>query len=65
MSKQFNLITNIHNDLFICTYIENKTVTKVISKMEGTSKDEENLDKILENVKKVDETCDFKLCKQV
>jgi hypothetical protein len=45
--------------------IENKTVTKVISKMEGNEKDEENLGKILEKVKKVDDTCDYKGCKQV
>lgn len=33
--------------------------------MDGGSQDEENLDQILDKVKKVDETCDFKGCKQV
>ena len=45
---------------------ENKTVTKIISKVtsEQLENDSEKLDKVLKEVKKVDETCDYKGCKQ-
>ncbi|CRK92216.1 CLUMA_CG005726, isoform A [Clunio marinus] len=45
---------------------ENKTVVKVISKVENEQIESDNkkLDEVLKDVKKVDETCDYKNCKQ-
>lgn len=47
-------------------FTENKTVSKVINKIssEELEKNEQKLDETLEKVKKVDDTCDFKGCKQ-
>lgn len=42
---------------------ENKTVTQVINKV-SNDQIEERLENVLDKVKKVDETCDFKGCKQ-
>lgn len=60
--KLSNIIIQFWNNYSLT---ENKTVTKVISKMDGSEKDEEKLDQILDKVKKVDDTCDYKGCKQV
>lgn len=71
---QSNKINNLHSRESKTSHLplrssvldENKTVTKVINKVssEQLENDGEKLSQVLKDVKKVDETCDYKGCKQ-
>lgn len=62
--KYIKFILNFTISLLILE--KNKTVTNVINKVSSQSleNDKEKLEKVLKDVKKVDETCDYKSCKQ-